>query len=109
MKAALIALLVLFAAPAMAQQALPSTPDLSVSGSSTTEVQFGGKSSYVYVKNDCSSDLYFNFGGKNHGSVHPLLLKQAEVFEGAVVATTMGVSTSAGDGTTCTFTLMTFR
>lgn len=109
MKVLLMTVLVaVFSFSAHAQQAMPSTPDISISGSATADVAFQGKASYVYVKNDCASDVYFNFGGKNHGSSHPLRLKQGEVFEGAVVARGMGVSSSTS-ATACTFTLMLFR
>lgn len=109
MKALLITVLAAaFSFSAYAQQAMPSTPDISIAGSATSEVAFQGKTSYIYLKNDCASDVYFNFGGKDHGSTHPLRLKSGEVFEQAIIARGMGVSSSTS-ATACTFTLMLFR
>jgi hypothetical protein len=110
MKTLLITVLVAaFSFSAYAQQAMYTTPDIAVAGNTTRDIVFPGKSSHVYVKNDCSSDIYFNFGGKDHGSIYPLRLKNGEVFQGDVVARGIGASPTSVAATTCTFTLMLFR
>jgi hypothetical protein len=84
-----------------------STPNISISGSSSTNVTWdGGPVDYIYIKNDCSSTLYFDLRLPSQTGSFPLRLAQNQSFEAPFKVKQLGVSTSAGNGTTCTFTLM---
>ncbi len=72
----LTAFMAVFSFSAHAGQAFSTTPDISISGSATSEVSFGRKSSWLYVRNDCADDLYFDFKTGLNPS-YPLRLGQA--------------------------------
>lgn len=101
--------LLLLATPAWAGfQTMPSTPDLSVSATSTAEYQVhpsreGSKANWFTLKNDCASTLYFAITpGTRGNSDYPLRLEPGESFtmEGPLFS----VGASNDGASACTFT-----
>lgn len=86
-----------------------TTPDISVSGSTSANVAWdGGPVDYVYIKNDCSTAMYFSLRDKAGaaGATFPIRLAQNQTFEGPFRVNQVAVSPGATAGSTCTFTLM---
>lgn len=111
--AAIFAILVT-AAPAMAQQGLypvPSTPSIAVTATATADFVWtnvvGGYVDWVYVKNDCSAALWFDFRSRRDATArqYPLKLAQNQEFQAYLRVYSVGVS-PANTATTCAFTLM---
>ena len=88
-------------------QTLPSTPDLSIATNTTDDVRWAGKATWIYVRNDCASPIYFSLNGAHRDAVYPLRLNQNQAFEGPIVSTSLGVS--SGSSGTCTYTLVIAR
>jgi hypothetical protein len=108
----LLALAFLFiAGPALAQTATPlfpmaSTPNIALSGSASVSVTVpAGPARFVYIKNDCSTDLFFDLRGRRDASanIFPLRLKTNQEFSANMQVFT--VAASNPNGTACTFTL----
>lgn len=100
--------------PAMAQQglfAVPSTPSIAVTATATADFVWtnvtGGYVDWVYIKNDCSAALWFDFRSKRDAVArqYPLKLAQNQEFQAYMRVYTLGVS-PANSGTACTFTLL---
>jgi len=88
---------------------IPTTPDIAVTASATTEVFVpGGVATWVAVKNDCSRTLYFDLRGAPNtvtGRAYGLRLGSLESYSGPFRVHSIGVSPASGDTTACTFTL----
>lgn len=87
---------------------VPSTPDISISNTATTDVSFDFPSvGWIYVRNDCSNDLYFDLMGAptvSSTTSYPLRLKQNQSFSGPFKVYSLGVSPSSS-ASSCSFTL----
>lgn len=107
MKKTVLVAALLFPVSVSAQSliAQPSTPDISVSATASADIVPGtGPWDWVYLKNDCSTDLYFNLNPRSKSATdYPLRLKAGEVFSGFFRLFTLGVSNDGAAG--CTFTL----
>lgn len=105
----LVVLICLLAGPAMAFQTIGSTRDISVTASATADFPVpGGRANWIWIKNDCSDDLYFDLHGTDRVAdafEYPLRLKQAEAIELEMRVAAIGVSPAAGAGA-CTFTVI---
>ena len=115
MKKLLLALLIL-SAPAYGQrwQMVPSTPDISVSATSTLDVVFTeyrnnktiGGVDWVSIKNDCADTLYFALRPPHtskSATDYPLRLGPGESF--SVEAFVASIGASNDNSSACTFTL----
>ncbi len=91
-------------------QSVPVTPDIAVSAGATLDVALPGVyANWVYIKNDCVGDLYFDLTGASvaGGSKHyPLRLLQNQSFTGSFQVYSIGVSPGNGSASGCTFTLV---
>lgn len=104
----------LFALPVRADPLfpVPSTPDISVSTTATTEVVFTGSRGYVdwiYLKNDCPAGaLYFDLRDVRDAAArrYPLRLSPSETFEASMRVYSVTASPDTANANTCTFTLM---
>lgn len=107
---ALILAFLLIAAPAFAAgpyMMLDSTPDNSVTLDATADFFVPGRqpAGYVWLKNDCASDLYFTLNPNTLTGQFPIRLKSAETFSGEIKTFVVGASPASGNTATCTFTL----
>lgn len=100
----------LWAWPAKSEQVIyqtvPSTPDIPVTAGATSVWNVpGGRASFVWIKNDCTGDLYFDLNPKANGDVsHPIRLKTGEEFRGSFNIGAVGVTPGTFTGA-CTFTV----
>lgn len=109
------------AAPAFAQTPpglvpLSATPDIAVTGSATADIALATPINYIYLKNDCSTALYFDLAGRHHGGQgigtpehYNLRLGANEEFYGAVRSLVTLAASPASAGGSCTFTLVGYR
>lgn len=92
---------------------MPSTPDISVTDNATKSVNLGRGVRWIYLKNDCAQDMYFDLrgrsqaGGYGDGS-YPLRLAQDQEFSANISTTTLGVSPGILSSS-CTFTVIPAR
>ncbi len=90
-----------------AQQIMPSTPDMSVGSASTADfvIPQTFRPNFVWLKNDCSTRLYFNFNPTPARATadYPLRLESGEIFTGPMRVVILGVKNEGGSA--CTFTL----
>jgi len=102
---------VLLAFPAGAQvlSPLPSTPDLTISGDSTSVVAVPyGRADWVFIQNNCSDDIAFDLNPRADGSVgatsYPLRLPQDGQFQARVRIHSLGASATVS--TACSYTVL---
>ena len=105
----LVVLLMFLAAPVRAETffTIPTTPDFSLSASSTLEVVFARVADWIYIRNHCADDVYFAINPKRAGTdsnIFSLRLKQNEVF--VVPLRVHSVGASSVSTSTCLFTIM---
>ncbi len=103
----LLALVLAFPANAQRWYTAPSTPDISVSATSTADFSFSRPSvDWVAIKNDCSDTLYFGLAPPNVTHTpgdYPIRLEPGETY--SVEAYVRSVGASNDNAVTCTFTL----
>lgn len=87
------------------------TPDISVTATATMDVVLPDRAEWLGIKNDCSSDLYFDLEGNKtpDGSNFGLRLKNGESIGMWFETRTITVSPASGNSATCTFTLQAGR
>lgn len=97
--------------PANAQvlSPLPSTPDLTISGDSTSVVAVPfGRADWVFIQNNCSNDIAFDLNPRADGDVsatsYPLRLPQDGQFQARIRIHSLGASAIAS--TACTYTVL---
>lgn len=78
-------------------------PDIPVTSSATKQVLFPGQTKYIYLKNDCATDMYFDLTGKN---IFPLRLAQDQSVSLPFQVNSVTASPAVGATATCTFTLL---
>ena len=118
---AVLALAFAISAPALAQSntrpsitPMKSTPDQTVTATATRDVVFPMMVEYIAIKNECSSDLYFDLGGYDMSgsaftsspNAYSLRLGSSEAFSGFWRTRSIGVSPASGNTTSCTFTIV---
>ncbi len=97
-----------FAAASETYIPVPSTNDISIGAGASGDFVFpavSGGVQWIFIKNDCSTDLYFDLrGGKAIGNASfSLRLKSTEFFEAPMQIYTV---TASNDGAAaCTFTM----
>lgn len=108
MKKLVLALLFL-SSPAWAlMKTATSSPDISISATTSKDFQFPGRPSvnWVSIKNDCSTQLHFNLNPKSRSaSDYPLRLNPGESFTTPVDVSISTISVSNDGSAACTFTL----
>ena len=109
----LAAFIAAFSLPAQAQMIqLPTTPDLAVTASATADFSLKPRqfTDWIYIKNDCAKDLWFDFRGAREGvgRDYPLKLSQNQTFQAFIKLNSLGVSPD-NTGTACTFTFIPAR
>ncbi len=108
-----VACAAVFTSPLWAAQlyrAMPSTGDISVTANATSAIGLGRGVRWIYIKNDCASDIYLDLrgGSKTDLGVYALRLKGGEVFQAQIGPRTIGVS-PADSGAACTLTIIPAR
>ena len=95
-------------------QVIPSTNDLTVTASATARFPIPGKrANWVWIRNDCATDLYFDLNPKVADSSglateYPIRLAQDQIFSGYLQVASIGVSPASGT-VSCTFSLQAGR
>ena len=109
MKLPLFLLAFLLAFPASAERWLTakSTPDISVSATSTADFSFSRPSvDWIAIKNDCSDTLYFGLAPPNNTRTsldYPIRLEPGETYSAEAYVRSVGASND--NAVACTFTL----
>ena len=117
-KQVLAFLAALLLAPATAAQVSihSSTPDIRIDSTATADIAVPGGvgATWLYVKNDCQSVIYFDLnrpaGGRDASNAYPIRLGTGETFSGAFrLGTVIGAShgaTKETETTQCTVTVV---
>ncbi len=87
---------------------MTSTPDILLGDSSTSDHVLSHRARWIYLKNDCTQDVYFDLRGRPQTSNYPLRLKSGESFTARMFLKTVGASPGAG-ASGCTITIIPAR
>ncbi len=95
--------------PGWAFSPLPSTPDIAVASNATADIAIPGqRADWVFIRNDCAGDVYFDLRDARDGATndHPLRLAQDQQFSAEMTLFGAIEASPAGGNSACTITVI---